>query len=731
MNGYAGKILRIDLSNRKMSVIETKQYEQWIGGHGIGSAIFWDLVKDKNINGFDPRNVITMMTSPLGGTLVPAAAARTEVQGIGVHSYPIGWFTRSNFGGRFGAMLKYAGWDGIVFEGKADNPIWIDIRNNEVKIQDANDLWGLDTWKTQKEIWRKINQGKSYGDWIKLGPDINTSRTTQRPAIVAIGPAGENLTRVGALIHDAGNAGGQGGFGSVFGSKNIKAISVIGTGSIHVADPNALIEARFWSKKYFTPNIDEKEPFHFNLRSPQTFGFPTFPVVGWQRPNQSRPQACTGCHAGCRMRYGTGLGNESSCAESSYYMLYDIDKNSNFLLNGLTSVLQFLGHEGYSVGFRMAFGSQSDDTYKATDLAQKYGINAYELYKGLEYLKDLNKMGILGPGLEIDCDLPFDKLGGYEFIDKLTQMIAYKKGIGANLSEGFYRASKNWGRLEEDSASGLLQFPYWGLPDHDYDPRTEVEWGYGSILGDRDINEHAFNMLFWVPTISIWEGTTPDFTAEEITKIVSEKLKPFNGDPLMLDYSDANIYSERMAKLVSWHRYYSRFWIQSALYCDFRYPDFWNTNTHDRRGLTGKAEPKFLKAVTGKDISLEDGIELGKKIWNIDNAIWTLQKRHRDMVHFADYVYQKPYESGGAFQFYYLPGIKDGKWEYIRISERYLDREKFEEWKTKFYNLQGWDPKTGWPTRTLLQSLGLNKIADELEKNGIIGEEYKGDTMGI
>jgi aldehyde:ferredoxin oxidoreductase len=225
MNGYAGKILRIDLTDRKTSTIDTKDYEQWVGGHGIGSAIFWDLVKDKTINGFDPRNVITIMTSPLSGTLVPGASARTEVQGIGVQSYPIEWFTRSNFGGRFAPMLKYAGWDGIVIEGKADKPVWIDIRNDAVKIKEARHLWGLDTWKTQEDIWREVS-GRGFSGWVELSSE---SRTTQRPAVLTIGPAGENLGRVACLIHDAGNASGQGGFGGIWGSKNLKAISVIWT----------------------------------------------------------------------------------------------------------------------------------------------------------------------------------------------------------------------------------------------------------------------------------------------------------------------------------------------------------------------------------------------------------------------------------------------------------------------------------------------------------------------
>lgn len=84
MNGYAGKILRVDLSNSKTGVIPTRDYEQWVGGHGMGSAIFFDLVRDKTISGFNAANVVTIMTSPLCGTLVPAGSGRTEVQGIGI-----------------------------------------------------------------------------------------------------------------------------------------------------------------------------------------------------------------------------------------------------------------------------------------------------------------------------------------------------------------------------------------------------------------------------------------------------------------------------------------------------------------------------------------------------------------------------------------------------------------------------------------------------------------------
>jgi aldehyde:ferredoxin oxidoreductase len=716
MNGYVGRILRVDLTERKVSAIDTREYEDWVGGHGFGSALFWDLVQDKAISGFDPGNVVTIMTSPLTGTMAPAASGRTEVQGIGVHSSPIEWFTRSNFGGRFGSMLKYAGWDGIVIEGKADRPVWVDIRNHEVKIKDAGTLWGMDTWETQQAIWQEVT-GTASREWVDLGTGDQGSRTTQKPAVLTIGPAGENLCRVACLIHEAGNASGQGGFGAVWGSKNLKAISVIGTGSIEIADPNALLKSRLWAQKQY--GLDFKNPrliqqSWFSPSSPQ--------VVFWRREEEARLQACLGCHLGCRERSHTGLGNESSCVETEFYAPYDRKRHSSLLLRGFTSVLARLGQEAQSAGLMYLSGKQTSAARIAADLLQKYGINAYEMYKGLAYIRDLHKMGVLGPGKDIDCDLPFDKLGEVEFVEKFLSMIAYRQGIGEDMAQGFFRAAKIWGRQEEDLRTGLLQYPYWGLPEHNYDPRAEIEWGYGSILSDRDINEHDFNFLFWMPSLQIWNGMRPVPTAERVANVVSEKLVPYEGDPLMLDFSTENMYSDHMVKLVAWHRHYTRFWKQSVLYCDLRWPDFYNNRGPDYRGLTGEGEPKFLNAVTGKDYTFREGMELGRKIWNLDNAIWTLQGRHRDLVHFADYIYKMPYGGSGLFTLYYMPGRENGEWKYISVNERYIDKAHFEEWKTRFYSFEGWDPKTGWPTRNTLKSLGMSSVADTIEKRGKLGK---------
>ena len=691
MNGYAGSILRLDLTERKVSILPTSNYEEWGGGHGMGSAIFFDLVKDKSIDGFDPANVVTIMTSPLCGTLVPAAGARTEVQGIGLQSYPIGWFTRSNLGGRFAPMLKYAGWDGIVIEGRAESPVWIDIRDEEVQIRDCTplSLWGTDTWECQQRIWSHVSGGEDFGDWFEPQAS-HAGTTTQRPAVLAIGPAGENLSRVACLIHDASNASGQGGFGAVFGAKNLKAISVLGTGHIDIHDPRELLATRLWHKENFAFDLaDLREDWGtFQFQSPPV------PIILWNkgRPQiDQRPQACMGCHSGCRARYKDARGNEASCMTNSVY--WD--------------------------------AKNLDVQRRTSDLLNRYGLNAAEMLWGVFYIGALASEGELWTGNIPPCPLDWDTYGSDEFIDQFMRMVAYgddgkgnESQFGRDLSAGFVRAAEKWGRRERDLASGLLAFPYWGIPIHK-EPRAQVYWGYGTLLGDRDITEHGFD---WIKSVAYGaRGDGAESHAMGLVKIVTDKMVPFQGDMDMLDFSVGNIYSEHMAKLVAWQRYYTRFWKQSMLFCDARWPDFINGHRPDYVGATGIVEPRYVKAVTGKDLSFEDGINLGRKIWNLDHAIWTLQGRHRDMVHFAENVYEEqplmPLDVADA----HLPGKEDGKWGYFGYSYRTLSKSGFDDFKTGFYELQGWDTDTGYPTRKTLESLGLGYVADELEQNGVLG----------
>jgi aldehyde:ferredoxin oxidoreductase len=236
-------------------------------------------------------------------------------------------------------------------------------------------------------------------------------------------------------------------------------------------------------------------------------------------------------------------------------------------------------------------------------------------------------------------------------------------------------------------------------------------------LADRDVNEHDFTNIWVRASIADWERKPLPETAEEAVNIVLPKLVPFNDDPRILDYGDDNMYSEHMAKLTAWHRYYTRFWKVTVQFCDWRWPDFVNDNVPDKVGCTGEAEPRFFNAVTGKNLSFEDGIELGRKIWNLDHAIWTLQGRHRDQAKFADYIYDiEP--TAGIGNKYFVPVLTNGRWKYRDRLRRSLDRDGVEELKTHFYRLQGWCESTGYPKKETLAQLGLDHVADELARHG-------------
>lgn len=681
MKGHMGKILRLDLTNREISTIDTSDYEEWVGGHGMGSAIFFDLVDDKTVDAFSAENVITMMTSPLAGTLSPAAAGRTEVQGISPQPYPHEWFSRSNFGGRFAGMLKFAGYDGIVIEGKADEPVWVNVVDDEVTFESAESLWGMGTWETQAEIWREVDAGDR---WNQPDTTRDTGQTTQRPAIATIGPAGEETIRFGAILHDAGNGAGNAGFGSVLGFKNLKAISVLGTGSIDIDDPSGLIEDRIWTEENYGYDLDDPPT------PSSSYAFPSAPGGGGPASVEpARASGCMGCHQNCRKRTASTSGNESTCVDVLYYDAHD----------------------------QAAHGEYTIETGKAADLTQKLGINNYSLEAGILYLKDLHNMGVLGPDGEVEADLPWDELGEASFAEELINKIINREGIGADLAMGLARAAEKWGRLEEDLASGILPLQYWGYPQH-YDARTEVEWGYGSILGERDINEHDFNFpAYWQPSVAKLVGAEPPIEADDLAALIEEKTTPYNVVP---DYSDTGIYSENMAKLVAWHRHYTRFWKQTVLYCDWAYADFVNPYGDEMSGLTPEGEPKFFNDVTGLDLTFDEGIEKGQKIWNLDRAIWTLQGRHRDQEEFSEYTYEQGAQPGyTTYEVpYWVPAKTNGSWEFADVSGRTLDREKFNDWKTRYYEFENWDTDTGRPTRAALEDHGLGYVADELDSAG-------------
>jgi aldehyde:ferredoxin oxidoreductase len=484
----------------------------------------------------------------------------------------------------------------------------------------------------------------------------------------------------------------------VWGSKNLKAISVLGTGSIQVADPKALIRARLATKEKYVSSWERPD-----FRAWTRLGGLPKPIIQVPPPTTDRrPQSCQGCINGCRTRYNVGYGNESACQETAWYGPFA----------------------------RKVAKSPAENTeinLRAADIVQRYGFNSFLFQTGLHWLEHLYEEGVLGPGRKISSNLPWKEIGTLGFAEKLVHALSTRTDIGAEMADGWVQAAGKWGR-EKDLHTGAMQFSYWGWPEHGYDPRAELEWGYGSIMGDRDTNTHCFNQIFTTVSAAFAFAMPMRIEAEEMASLHARKLSPYaKGRPEALDFSDANMYSEAVAQLVRWQQHYCRFYKQSALFCDLKWPDFYDTNTPDLEGTTASSdagEQVFWNAVTGDRLTFEDGIELGRRIWNLDNAIWVLQGRHRDMVHFAPYVYEKKYEKGELFPFYMWPCRDEkGKWRYTDLMGRSLDKGKFEDWKTIYYRLEGWNTKTGWPKRSTLEKMDMGFVADALKVAGRLGDE--------
>jgi aldehyde:ferredoxin oxidoreductase len=216
--GWTGKILNVDLSESKISELETMAYaNRFLGGRGVATRIYWEDVSPE-IGALDPGNLLILMSGPLTATGVPGAS-RFEVVSKSPMLNPEG-FCYGNLGGFFGPYLKRAGYDGVVIKGRAERPSYMHINNGKVEILDASWLWGKGIYQVSDLLKEK------YGQQVRF---------------VTTGPAGENLCRSATLMTDhEGSA--TGGYGAVMGSKNLKAIAVSGSGQPAVAHPEELKE---------------------------------------------------------------------------------------------------------------------------------------------------------------------------------------------------------------------------------------------------------------------------------------------------------------------------------------------------------------------------------------------------------------------------------------------------------------------------------------------------------
>ena len=239
MKGYRGKYLNVDLSSGKFKEFKIKEdiLRSYLGGAGLGCKLLYDRI-DEKVNPLGPENPLILMPGPFSGTMVPTGSKMSFC----ARSPLTGHLGYSTVGGHLGADIKFAGLDGIVVEGKAQNPSYLIIQDSEMELRDASHIWGKDT----EEAW-----------------EILKSETDEKNAGIArIGIAGENLVKYASVIVDHFRAAGRTGMGAVMGSKNLKAIVVHGTDrKVPVHDSDALTE---YVKEL---NADKREDPTFTMYS--------------------------------------------------------------------------------------------------------------------------------------------------------------------------------------------------------------------------------------------------------------------------------------------------------------------------------------------------------------------------------------------------------------------------------------------------------------------------------
>ena len=414
MDGYMGKVLLVNLSTGSIQTqdIPLSWYEDFLGGEGLGVRLFYDHM-DPSREPFDPEAPVIFATGPLNGTSAPEGGRLVIV----FHSPATGTLGLSNVGGRFAPALKKAGYDLLLVKGKAPKPVWLRIQDDHVSLEDATALWGKRVSPTEEAIKKNMGGGAQ---------------------VICIGPAGENLVRFSCLMTHKHRAAGRGGGGSLLGSKNLKAVGVLGTREVIVADPHALKAASERAKEQI-----KAEPFTSGLLKP--FGTPgfynsisatgTLPTKNWQRTTypeshdvlgheayhktlEVKPYACAQCLIACgrktTIKEGPYAGESGGGPEYETVGAF----GSKCLINDVSAVAK-LGYDCNELGL---------DTISAGQI--------------LATAMDWYERGILtkekADGLEISW-------GNVPVALEIVRKMAYREGIGDLLAEGSKRAAEQLG----------------------------------------------------------------------------------------------------------------------------------------------------------------------------------------------------------------------------------------------------------------------------------------------
>jgi len=276
--GYAGKILKVDLSSGNITHVPTSDYaDLFLGGRGIAAKIYWDEVPPQ-IEASHPENRLIFMTGPLCS--VPGFASRFQICGKSISTNQ---FSFCNLGGSWGAQLKSAGYDGVVVSGKADKPVYIHVDGDKVEVRNAAHLKGKNGFYCQNEIKKE------------LGESVR---------VLTVGPAGDNMVSFATFLASDDSVG-AGGLAGVMGSKNLKAISVRG------------------DKKFKVASADKLSKLRRRIRQMSGGYVEPLLAMGLLTPrDRLKKSFCQGCPAGCvRATYPNPEGSQRKfmCQAAMFY----------------------------------------------------------------------------------------------------------------------------------------------------------------------------------------------------------------------------------------------------------------------------------------------------------------------------------------------------------------------------------------------------------------------------
>ena len=416
MNGWTGKLIRVNLSDKSIKVEKTNMEDAhlYLGGRGLGSKYLYDEI-DPNIDPLSPENKLIYMTGPMTGTYA-TCAGRFNV----VAKAPLtGTIGASNSGGNFGPEIKYAGYDGIIFEGKAETPVYLNIHDDKIELKSAAHLWGKDVFETT---------------------DILLTENEEDAKVSCIGPAGEKQVLFATVMNDKDRAAGRSGLGAVMGSKNLKAVVVRGTKGVKVADKfefmNATNDAR---DKILTNGVTGKggglptygtevlvnilnEMHGLPTRNWRTSHFEDGEKISGEHLVEHflvRNKACFACPIGC--------GRVVKIDEGKY--------------KGIVA-----GPE-YEAAWAYGASCGVDDLNainKANHVCNLMGMDPITLGATIACAMELNEIGALS-NEEIGQELRF---GDAEAILSLTEKTGLREGFGDLLALGSYRLAEKYGHPE-------------------------------------------------------------------------------------------------------------------------------------------------------------------------------------------------------------------------------------------------------------------------------------------